>query len=99
MHGAIKPNGPAVPVNLALPGENVYLTFKGIANRTVTVNIAGTTLAGGYAAIYAPDGAQLAEQGFGATGLSSRTLRSSRTACTPWPFCTTSSSREQRKSA
>ncbi|GEM_PF-1467775 len=68
LHGTIKPNGPAVPFNLRLPGENAYLGFQGRAGHTVTVNLSSTTLPNCYVAIYAPDGAQLAEQGFGTSG-------------------------------
>ena len=58
VHASIKPNRPAVPVTLTLPGDNAFLTFKGTVNHAVTVNVGLTTLPGCDAAVYASDGTQ-----------------------------------------
>jgi len=65
VRGSITPNGASVPVNLALPGDNAAFTFNGVINHAVTLNVNSTTLPGYFAAIYSPDGSQLAAGGFG----------------------------------
>jgi uncharacterized protein YhfF len=59
--GTITPNGPAVPVSLPTPGQNVRLTFDGTAGQRISINsVSGTFTSCWNVAILKPDGSQLA---------------------------------------
>jgi hypothetical protein len=44
--GSLTPNGPAVAVSLLTPGQNARLTFTGIANQQVSLNMTNVTIGG-----------------------------------------------------
>lgn len=65
IHGAIVPNGAAVNVDVANPGQDAYYTFSGTSGTTATVNFTNSTFNSGsnanfYASILNPDGSVLA---------------------------------------
>jgi hypothetical protein len=61
---AITPNGPAVPINLATPGQNALLPFSGTAGQKVSVKLTSSSFpncncATNRFAILKPDGTEL----------------------------------------
>ena len=57
--GTIVPGGPAVPVAITRPNEQVRLTFAGIAGRRVSVALTNLTIQEGDLTLLAPDGTTL----------------------------------------
>ena len=68
--GTITPGGGAVPVTLATPGQNAFLTFNGTAGNRISLQIANSTMSLFYVTILDPSGGTLVPStGFiGSTG-------------------------------
>jgi YD repeat-containing protein len=65
VHTTITPGGAAVPITIATPGQNAFLTFSGTVGGKVSLQLSGSTIQSYNVAIVAPDGSQLVSQGFG----------------------------------
>src|SRR5262249_13189154 len=62
----ITAGGPPVSVTTTAPGQNVRLTFTGSAGQSVSLQLAGVTLASGTVSFLRPDGTTLAVKSFSA---------------------------------